>query len=61
MRRWHAGDVIAVKGGTAACALLARRRQLRWGATGQEGGQPLPGDDLITDPARPQPVTRAAP
>jgi hypothetical protein len=30
--------------------MLARRWQLRWGATSQEAGEPLPGDDLITRP-----------
>jgi hypothetical protein len=32
------------------CWHLARSRQLRWGATDQEFGEPLPGDDLITSP-----------
>ena len=30
--------------------LFARRRQLRWGATGQESDGALPGDDLIASP-----------
>ena len=40
-RRWSAA---------AAYILLARPRQLRWGATDQESDEPLPGDDLIADP-----------
>jgi hypothetical protein len=38
--------------GTTAVAYisLARPRQLRWGATDQESGGPLPGDDLIGSP-----------
>jgi hypothetical protein len=41
----------AVLGGAAvACALLARRWQLRWGATPQELAGPLPGDGLIAKP-----------
>jgi hypothetical protein len=38
--------------GTTAVAyiFLARRWQLRWGATDQESGGPLPGDDLIGSP-----------
>src|SRR6266542_263677 len=34
----------------AAYLLLARRRQLQWGATDQEANGPLPGDDLIASP-----------
>ncbi len=42
---------VAALGGVAVAGLLAARRwQLRWGATGQEAGEPLPGDDLITRP-----------
>jgi hypothetical protein len=52
-------NVVAVTaaGCTAACIMLARRWQLRWGATGQEPGGPLPGDDLI--PAADLSATRA--
>jgi hypothetical protein len=32
--------------GGAAAILLARRRQLRWGATDEEVSEPLPGDDF---------------
>ena len=42
--------VTAVGCAAAACIFLARRWQLRWGATGQESGEPLPGDHLIADP-----------
>lgn len=37
----------ALVSGLAAGTLLARWRQLRWGATGEEVGASLPGDDLI--------------
>jgi len=47
-RRFGAG--IAVLAGAAAGVLLARRRQLRWGATAQELAGPLPGDELIEGP-----------
>jgi hypothetical protein len=40
--------ITAVTGGAvAAYVLLARRKQLRWGATDQEVSESLPGDDLI--------------
>lgn len=45
MRRRYAG--LAVTGAVAAYVLFGRPRQLRWGATSQESGEPLPGDDLI--------------
>jgi hypothetical protein len=44
-----AGATVA-GGAVAVYALLVRSRCLRWGATGQESGGPLPGDDLIADP-----------
>ena len=47
-RRFGAG--IAVLAGAAAGVLLARRWQLRWGATAQEFAGPLPGDELIEGP-----------
>ena len=40
----------AIGGGVAAYVLLVRPRQLGWGATDQESGSPLPGDDLIPSP-----------
>ena len=49
MRRMHAG-VTALASVAAFYVLLGRARQLRWGATGREAGEPLPGDDLIADP-----------
>ena len=45
----HAG-VTALASAAAFYVLLGRARQLRWGATGREAGEPLPGDDLIADP-----------
>jgi len=36
-----------IGGATVACTVIARRWQLRWGATDQESEEPLPGDDLI--------------
>ena len=39
---------VSLMGGAAvASTVLARRWQLRWGATGREFEEPLPGDDLI--------------
>ncbi len=49
MRRRYAAGVSAV-GVVAAYILVARPRQLRWGASAQECEAPLPGDDLITSP-----------
>ena len=40
----------AVSGATVAGGLAVRRWQLQWGATGQEAGGSLPGDDIIADP-----------
>jgi hypothetical protein len=42
--------VTAIGGAAIVGVLAVRRWQLRWGATGQEAGEPVPGDDLITDP-----------
>jgi hypothetical protein len=50
MRSRYVVGVTAIGGAAAAYILLARPRHLRWGATGQESGEPLPGDDLIADP-----------
>jgi hypothetical protein len=49
-RRTVAG--VTVIGGAAAAAyiLVVRPWHLRWGATGQESRESLPGDDLIADP-----------
>lgn len=38
---------VSLVGAAATAALLARPRLLRWGATGQECGEALPGDELI--------------
>jgi len=45
----YAAGVSAV-GFVAAYILVARPRQLRWGASAQECEASLPGDDLITSP-----------
>ena len=47
MRRRNVVGLTAV---AAAGILVARRWQLRWGATVEESGEILPGDDLISDP-----------
>ena len=39
--------VAAVGGAAAAYGLVGRPWQLRWGATGEESKEPLPGDHLI--------------
>ena len=48
-RRYGAGIAVAA-GAAAGGLLLARRWQLRWGATDQELAEPLPGDELIARP-----------
>ena len=40
----------AIGGAAVAGVLAIRRWQLRWGATGQEAGGSLPGDDIIANP-----------
>jgi hypothetical protein len=45
-RRYWAGIAAAV----AAGFLVARRWQLRWGATVEELAEPLPGDELVARP-----------
>src|SRR5450755_1930106 len=47
MRRRNVVGLTAV---AVAGILVARRWQLRWGATVEESGESLPGDDLISDP-----------
>jgi hypothetical protein len=43
--------VLAVGGAAlAAYALVVRPWHIRWGATRSEATEPLPGDDLVTDP-----------
>jgi hypothetical protein len=49
MRRRDVVGVIAVGAAAAAYILLARPRHLTWGATEQESGEPLPGDELIAN------------
>jgi hypothetical protein len=48
-RRAHALARTAIVAGIllTACVVVARRRQLRWGATEEECGEPLPGDTII--------------
>jgi hypothetical protein len=48
-RRTIAG-VTVIGGAAVAYILLVRPWHLRWGATGQESHEPLPGDDLIANP-----------
>jgi hypothetical protein len=49
--RQRAGARVTVIGGAAAVyVLLARSRQLRWGAADDEADGPLPGDELIAHP-----------
>ena len=50
MRRRSAARAGAIAVAAAAYVLLARTRQLRWGATSQECEASLPGDDLIAHP-----------
>jgi hypothetical protein len=50
MKRRHAAGMAVLAGAAAAGVLLARRWQLRWGATAQELAGPLPGDELIAQP-----------
>jgi hypothetical protein len=50
MRPRYVVGVTALGGAAAGYVLFARPWQLRWGAVGQESGEPLPGDDLIADP-----------
>ena len=50
MRPRHTAGMAAIAVAAAAAVLLARRWQLRWGATAQELAGPLPGDELIAEP-----------
>ena len=49
MRRRYVTSVMAI-GAAAAYILAVRSWQLRWGATGEELGAPLAGDDFIANP-----------
>jgi hypothetical protein len=50
MRQQSGAGVTAIGAAAAAYVLLARSRQLRWGASDDEAGGPLPGDELIPHP-----------
>jgi hypothetical protein len=51
MRRWGWLDArsVALGGAVAASVALVRARYLRWGATDEELGMALPGDELVPD------------
>jgi hypothetical protein len=50
MSRRTVAGVTVIGGAAAAYILVVRPWHLRWGATGQESRESLPGDDLIADP-----------
>jgi hypothetical protein len=50
MKRRAAAPGAAIIGSVAAYLLVVRPWQLRWGATGEERGAALDGDDLIANP-----------
>ena len=50
MRFRHVAGVTAIGGAAVSGVLAVRRWQLRWGATSQEAGASLPGDDIIASP-----------
>lgn len=50
MSRRTAAGLTVIGGAAAAYILVVRSWHLRWGATGQESRESLPGDDLIADP-----------
>jgi hypothetical protein len=50
MSRRTVAGVSVIGGVAAAYILVVRPWHLRWGATGQESRESLPGDDLIADP-----------
>jgi hypothetical protein len=50
MRRILTSIAALVAACAAVYALLIRPRHLRWGASGDEIAQPLPGDELVPDP-----------
>jgi hypothetical protein len=49
MRSRHLAGISAIGSVVAAYILVARPRQLRWGATDQESDDLLPGDELIAN------------
>src|ERR1700733_2875779 len=50
MSRRTVAGVTVIGGAAAAYILVVRPWHLRWGATGRESRESLPGDDLIADP-----------
>ena len=50
MRFRHVAGVTAIGGAAVSGVLAVQRWQLRWGATSQEAGASLPGDDIIASP-----------
>jgi hypothetical protein len=50
MRSRYLVTLSVIGGVAAAYTVLARRWQLRWGATDKESEEQLPGDDLIPNP-----------
>jgi hypothetical protein len=50
MSRRIVAGVTVIGGAAVAYFLVVRPWHLRWGATGQESRESLPGDDLIADP-----------
>jgi hypothetical protein len=63
MRPRYRVAISVVGGSVGAYTVLARRRQLRWGATDKESEEQLPGDDLIpnADLAATRAITIRAP
>ena len=49
-RRVYAAGAVVMGSAAAVCILVVRPRQLGWGATGEEAGAALAGDDLIPVP-----------
>ena len=50
MSRRTVGGVTVIGGAAAAYVFVVRPWYLRWGATGQESREPLPGDEIIANP-----------
>jgi hypothetical protein len=50
MKSRYVVGVTAIAGGVVVGMLAVRRWQLQWGATNEEAGCSLPGDDIIANP-----------